>query len=1179
MAPTQLSPAASSDQLQSTTQTLQLLRRPRLRFEKIDPAQPGFDWMQQPELTSVVSSFETADEARHATIRAGHTDKAIHVYARCPITDPLLMRPHPPAAPLTQTEHIAITLYPTNDPTLAYIFRGDARGMREATIRHRVTGEANLEAVHTEWGKSETNLQDWNRYHGLYRDHWSIEFIIPWQAIGLKSRPPVIGFGCLHSLRVQVGLAMMYGSAWPVVASGSGLPPGFEIGEILLDPDAGAPDGIELVAPKFGKNVASMTLGNQWPIRPTSVQIRTGSETHQVPVNDNTDIVDLPFTLTRDAESYTRPLEPLRVQFNVLGGPNDQVLYSATLPFGRHAGICVEEVFDQKNVEPESSSLRERWLSRISARLPQLIRRNTNEGAPSDFCLCYSDGSVAVNLMADDAWQQLAAIVESRFETTAERLIASMMLIGQKSVTNLINSEQFHNQQWQQQYHTPMHKMMGPLSTVRYGGGTPVARATALAWLLRFVSDPATGEPFNTRVFSLDENGGPRHTVDHYAGSKAYAYFDLHPGPIGAVAVDYADDLTILDPSSLVFLPQTDQELATLKDACADESYFQTHAREVQDIYQQIDAAEIRRFKPNRLLTRGVFPELCPDEDGTDQPFDPAIRQHIQAFIAPKGETTSVDGPFVDEDHQAGDRDATVSVNWDDEKLSVVVTARGLDLSKWDEADRVFERINVAVDSNHNHSTFHRFAAGLEGKRFASLERTGLIQTLCKHLSTAQWNRVRPIESDGWRLEVSEQQDGYELWFELPWETLGIQDAADLPPTIGLNVWIDARHPHYEQTFLVPPRFHLSADAFSFADVYLNDSPVTVDTIDYGVPTWGTNQAQISLTNHSDDAKNVTLQTGQRCGMVRESRQCAPVTVSVPANDTLDVTVDYYLSPKEKMTSGSPQWTDWTVTIDGDVQWQAHASCTYCGDLYAYQRYGDDVPEVTVPSADHPEYAELKVQSICRQLPRFVRKTTRDGAISDFVIEAEDGSVTFNLMESGVLDQMCQYIHDRFNNNLDRLLGLLMFNYAPNVLRHMSGGHRFMDGAGPLSIFRGNHAGAGGNCGYHSRAFAGLLAHMKIDGERIKANSCGVWGHAISAFQHRDSIVYIDGDVGHVMLTDDGKDIATIADLRKNPAIPTTANAGELMRYFTADEVHQLCRGVINEDVFKGVFPAGAPKT
>lgn len=259
--------------------------------------------------------------------------------------------------------------------------------------------------------------------------------------------------------------------------------------------------------------------------------------------------------------------------------------------------------------------------------------------------------------------------------------------------------------------------------------------------------------------------------------------------------------------------------------------------------------------------------------------------------------------------------------------------------------------------------------------------------------------------------------------------------------------------------------------------------------------------------------------------------------------------------------------------------WRAAWGIGYCGPLSAYERFGSEVGVAADPRPGAKDFMNRKIKWICSRIPNFKRLTTRQGAPSDFFLRAEDGSAEFNLMKPGVMQEMADYVGGRFDNDLDRILGIWLFGHAPFLGRHMSFGHHLMVGVDPLSLIRGNFAGAGGNCGFHSRLFGGLACHLKLGGKPMPAHgSVAIWGHVISAIAVRGGKAIVDGDVGHVFLTRDGRNIATIDDLRRDLNILTTAGPGELGRYFHRDDGNiGLPRTMLGEK-WAGSFPAGAPQ-
>lgn len=770
--------------------------------------------------------------------------------------------------------------------------------------------------------------------------------------------------------------------------------------------------------------------------------------------------------------------------------------------------------------------------------------------------------------MIDDAWDTFAALVEERFQATEDRIVAALALAGQKSVANYILGPMFFDAKMEPTYeHGNFQDKMGPLSIVRDGGGLAVARAVVLGRLLRQMNNPETGQHFVTRVLSLQKDGGPKLADRH-------SPYWQKAGPIGAVAVEYRGDHTILDPTALAFFPKTEKQLATMDEMLKDEKLRREGAGKMADVFAKIDPDEVRREQPNRRWSKGVFPELCPNEDRPDTPFDPRERQTPRALIAAEGKDSNPLHTFVDLFGDGGVRDGTVTANWDKERLTVRVAIKGVTLKSLQPRDAEAEQIHLALDTEHRHTRFFHFLQSASGEK--NLWRDGVtnIQTLFKHLSSEQSSGV-DITDAAWEAKITPTSDGYEAAFQIPWRSVGLKKP---PPVIGFNVWVQGRSPFYEQVFLRPPRWQIAPDPFHFADLYLGETPVTIEEIDFGIPTWGENRSSVVLVNAGEQEIATSLHAENVLSKRRSTRRSAEVMATVPPSGTIAVEVPFYVNPEEKMAQ--PQRISLIVRHEGRDLFRGHWAIDYAGPLGVYQRYGTLLGDAENPRPPgEADFLEKKVRYICSRIPRFKRLTTRDGAPSDFVLRAEDGSVEFNLMKSGVLDEICAWIAGRFDNDLDRIRGVFYFSHAPFFARHMSWGHRIMAGADPLSGIRGNFAGGGGNCGFHSRVFGGLACHLKLEGKYLPAHgSVSVYGHVISAVAHRGSKALLDADVGHIFLKPDGSDLVTVDEFRANPDVLTTAGPGDLARYYTMNEDQILMQSTLLGRHPKGSFPPNAPQ-
>ncbi len=1157
-----------------------LLVRPTLEIPCLTAAADAIDWTALSPLPALDGPDADAD-LRATDVRAAFTAEALHVRFLCPFADARTLRPQRRVAGFDASAHVTLELSPENDPGRWLRFRADFRGLREAVRVQRITGESNLQAVPDAWETTAPHPARWHRYHGLERDHWWVHFILPWRALGHAARPATLGLRYARAERREVESDRLRLASWPHQPGDSSFP-GLDHAQLIPAQQGGAPVGLELEPLAFGVNRGVLRLH---PVAAPSLQRLRVSvnveaqtlSTTEHPVAACAAEVDFTFVLPRAMSSHLDRMAAPRLRLELLDAAG-QLSFTAALPLDRHLGLLVDERYGQPAPATTGDELQD-WLSGIIASLPRLQRRDTNAGAPSDFCLYDDAGAMIANLTGPEAWTALGKLIETRFTTRADRLLAAMALIGQKSVTNLVILRLFFDPQWRCNYHTPMHKLMGPLSVLRYGGGGPQCRAAALAWLLRHVTDPQTGAAFHTRVVSLDQRGGPRPVRRSYAGHAALAGLDQEPGPIGAVAVQLDDArFTLLDPTAMTFFATEPGKLVDGQTISADASLRTRCAGRLAGCYAGLNLAEVQRWPLDELLTRGVFPELFPDEAGPDQPFDPRLVQTPPLVRCGVGEAGPQSQPFVSATGGAPARPATVAAAWTERGLQLCVTVTGINPAALDDADRAWERVHVAVDPEHGHADFFHFAAGWSGSREAARECTGNIQTLCKHLTTESWTVSETLSAGGWTADWRDVAAGYAVTFTLPWSLLEVSDPATLGPTLGLNVWIDSRHPTYRQSFLAPPPWNNPACAFQFADLQLVSAPLRTVKLDFGYPVWGQNQGQVTLENLTAAPLTLQWQAQQTGGMQPWRVRCAPVSVTLPARATQTIAFPFPLDGQEKMTSGSSPKLELRAWTDDQVLFQQTVECNYCGPMFAFHAYGPDVPAVSKPQPGEADYLPRLDQWIRQRLPKLVRQTTRDGAPSDFCVVTEDGAQTFNLMQAGVLDQIGRFIAERFDSDLERVLGLLWFNYHPAVARHMSSGHRFMDGAGPLSILRGNFAGAGGNCGYHSRAFAGLLAHLPLSYGLPKAHTVSVWGHVISCLEDVQGCkLLIDGDVGHFWLSPDGARLASSDELAQHGCLPSTANSAELARYFMYEPT-LLNRVPVRDDTFPGVFPAGAPR-
>ncbi|REJ67390.1 MAG: hypothetical protein DWQ31_11450 [Planctomycetota bacterium] len=320
------------------------------------------------------------------------------------------------------------------------------------------------------------------------------------------------------------------------------------------------------------------------------------------------------------------------------------------------------------------------------------------------------------------------------------------------------------------------------------------------------------------------------------------------------------------------------------------------------------------------------------------------------------------------------------------------------------------------------------------------------------------------------------------------------------------------------------------------------DSPLEVTELDFGQPVWGENQLGLSLTNGSDDPLSLRI----------AARVVLPIEEQVVAADTVDVQVP----------SGASQSVGLPYRLSWRGRWPIHAE--YCQRLHlkitaaesdeplytasfpfgfdvgliAEERYGEP-SETENPPPDAADFVARKRAYLLGRLPRFERRRGQADDEFPLILAASDESVEFDLMQPGVMQAMADWLYDRYDNDLDRLLGAMFFVHQRTVTRHS----RISHALNPLSVIRSG----GGLDDDRVWALAGLLSLMKR-GESDQPYRCtclSTGGHvvcgvaAVAEPQGVDDYYVLDPDVGVFYLTKDNTQLATLGELRRDRELST----------------------------------------
>ena len=164
---------------------------------------------------------------------------------------------------------------------------------------------------------------------------------------------------------------------------------------------------------------------------------------------------------------------------------------------------------------------------------------------------------------------------------------------------------------------------------------------------------------------------------------------------------------------------------------------------------------------------------------------------------------------------------------------------------------------------------------------------------------------------------------------------------------------------------------------------------------------------------------------------------------------------------------------------------------------------------------------------------------TRQGAPSDFHIEAVDGSVAFDLMHDGVMHSIADWLCSLYDNDVDRVIGSTYFMSQQAVYVYASRRAHFAALLDPLSNLRLG----GGMCGEFARPHVGLLSRMTstATGDRFRARkvNLGGGGHALTTVRLFDRWVLLDPTPPNVkaFFHRDHQTLASGQDLQSDPSL------------------------------------------
>jgi hypothetical protein len=365
---------------------------------------------------------------------------------------------------------------------------------------------------------------------------------------------------------------------------------------------------------------------------------------------------------------------------------------------------------------------------------------------------------------------------------------------------------------------------------------------------------------------------------------------------------------------------------------------------------------------------------------------------------------------------------------------------------------------------------------------------------------------------------------------------------ADTPAAmpIGLRVKVGFHEDPVARPLVWPCQPEWAEDLpLAFGDLFAAPSPVTVESIEFREPAWG------------GDPSPVLVRLAARPDGPREGR--VEATVILPGDsESSGPAVEWQASPAGRTDVSVPvvfphraKWaSDLRLTArlhlvvrgrDGAVLWSGEYPFGFDCGIIVRERFGARgraLPDR--PPASAVDFIDRYRAYLLARLPNYRRRTTRQGAPSDFYLEDPEGGESVDLMAADWLDGVAAMLARRLPDWQDALSAAAMWTQHPCVTRHSAA---WAPIASQVAVEDLPRLG-GCFCG----EVAGLLAALaeKLGarlGVPLTGYTLGLRGHIVTLVETPIGRVVLDGMLGQGYPTLDHSRLATLEEMREVDAI------------------------------------------
>ena len=353
--------------------------------------------------------------------------------------------------------------------------------------------------------------------------------------------------------------------------------------------------------------------------------------------------------------------------------------------------------------------------------------------------------------------------------------------------------------------------------------------------------------------------------------------------------------------------------------------------------------------------------------------------------------------------------------------------------------------------------------------------------------------------------------------------------------------------------------------ATDLGDCYLGEARVTMPVADFGSPVFDRNTLKVTL-----EAPREAASVKVRARVIRTETDTVTsdesVDAQVPAGGTADVEVPYLLDWHER----NPHRMTLEVidAASGKVIFRTGYRLARSAEIGVTNRFEFPEPPAN-PSPGDEDFVTKKRNWLNWKTGRFERKTTVQGAPSDFCLQRAGGGVTFNLMEPGVCRKMAEYIESLFEDDLDRMCAASLMVHQKVFAAHCGPLTSMHTDMTPESAMRLN----GGHCYSRALSLAGVMREIRYAGsdETYDATIMFNLGHVVVVLRGRDGKRYLfDPSFGAFFYAHGDTRLASEQELFEDPSIHERYIRNR-RKDFCSPETHTDGR------TGRVVWPTGAP--